>query len=71
MKTVRDYFNKYITFSSTSFETIFMIRNRIRDFQPDVRTMRPVFLCLLQHLHEGAEGSASFAQLQGAQLSCS
>lgn len=38
---------------------------------PDAHMMCTVFLCLSQHLHEGAEGSASFAQLQGPQLSYS
>lgn len=70
MKTVRNYFNKYITFNSTTLETVFVICNHMRAFQPDAQTMCSVFLCLLQHLHEGAEGAASFAQLQGAQLSC-
>lgn len=71
MKTVRDYFNKDITFNSATLETVFVIRNHIRAFQPDAQTMCSIFLCLPQHLHEGAEGAASFAQLQGAQLSCS
>lgn len=38
---------------------------------PDGYVMCAVFLCPSQHLYEGAEGSASFAQLQGSQLSYS